>query len=334
MSARPTASVALLTFNGGQYLKDLLDALFAQQTSFPFEVIAIDSGSTDGTLEMLRRYPVELHEIPNSEFNHGETRNLGARLAKGDFVAYITQSATPVDNHWLQYLVDAFGIDERVGAVYGRHVPRPGCDPITYRDITEFFKMMGPEDRPTVRETFSAEGRAEYAANEGIVGFYSDANSCLRKSVWEKVPYQPLTYAEDQAFGRDILAAGYMKVYEPRAAVYHSHSYPPVKYFRRQFDEYRGLKEAIGYRQEGSIFRVVGGGVRAGYIDSKYIRRQPYSRPAKVKWIGYAFAVDFLRRFAGYLAAREERLPKRLVRTISLEAGARERAQRATSEKR
>lgn len=187
--------------------------------------------------------------------------------------------------------------------------------------------MMGPEDQPTVRKIETqAEGRAEYEANEGIIAFYSDVSSCLRKSVWEKIPYRPLAYAEDQAFGRDILEAGYWKIYEPRSVVYHSHSYPPLKYFRRQFDEYRGLRRSIGYRQEGSIFRVVGGSVKGGIADGRYIRTQPYSRPAKAKWLAYAFVANFLRRFAGYLAAREERLPARLVNSISLEARARAKA--------
>jgi rhamnosyltransferase len=323
----PRASIVLLTFNGEQYLEEMLDAIAEQKTTFPFETIVIDSGSTDRTLEIVRRHTVRLHQIPNSEFNHGTTRNLGASMAQGDYVAYITQSATPADTSWLQHLVDAFAIDPNVAAVYGRHIPRPSCDPITRRDIEEFFKMMGPLDRPTVRTVAPGpEGEAEYQANEGIIGFYSDANSCLRKSVWENIPYQPLSYAEDQAFGRDILRAGYAKVYEPRAAVHHSHSYPPLKYFRRQFDEYAGMRHAIGYRQEGSIFRVVAGALRAGIIDAGYINSQPYSRPVKAKWITYAFAVDFLRRLAGYLAAREEQLPKRVIRTISLEERAREKA--------
>jgi rhamnosyltransferase len=326
---RPMVSVVLLTFNGERYLPELMKSLTSQQASFLYDVIVIDSGSTDKTLEIVRGYDVRLHEIPNSEFNHGATRNLGVSMAQGEFVAFITQSATPLDDRWLQHLVDAFAIDQKVAAVYGKHVPRPGCDPITERDIVEFMKMMGPDDKPRVQYIAPGpEGQAEYETNEGIVGFYSDVNSCLRKSVWEKVPYQPLNYAEDQAFGRDILRAGYWKVYEPRAEVYHSHSYAPWRYFRRQFDEYRGMREAIGYRQEGSIFRVVGGAAKAGWIDTAYIRSRPYTRPAKAKWIAYAFSVDFLRRFAGYLAAREERLPKGVVRRISLEEESRAKAKR------
>jgi rhamnosyltransferase len=327
MNERPVASVVLLTFNGEEYLPELMRALSSQETDFPYEIIVIDSGSSDQSVAIVQGYNVRLLEIPNREFNHGATRNLGAGMARGDYVAYITQSALPFDSNWLQHLVNAFAIDERVAAVYGKHIPRPDCDPITARDISEFMKLHGPDDRPTVQRIEPGpEGREAYEANEGILGFYSDANSCLRKRVWEEVPYQPLNYAEDQAFGRDILEAGYWKVYEPRAAVYHSHSYAPWRYFRRQFDEYRGLRESIGYRQEGSIFLVVGGAAKAGFVDSKYIRRQSYPPSAKAKWITYAFVVGFLRRFAGYLAAREQRLPKRVVQAISLEAGARAKA--------
>jgi len=327
---RPLASVVLLTFNGQKYLAELLDLLFAQKTDFPHEAIAIDSGSTDGTLEILNRYPLKLHQIPNNEFNHGETRNLGARLAKGDFVAYLTQSATPASDRWLQYLIDAFSLGPQVAAVYGRHIPRPGCDPITKRDMEEFFLMMGPPDQPTIRFIKEGpEGRAEYEQNEGIIGFYSDVTSCLRKSVWEQIPYQPLDYAEDQAFGRDILEAGYWKVYEPRAAVYHSQNYPLLQYFRRQFDEYRGLRKSIGYLQSGGLAKVLVGSAKGGMAETRYLLKQPYSPLGKLKWSTYAFAVSFIRRFAGYLAAREERLPQRVVRAISLEAKARAKASRA-----
>ena len=321
------ASVVLLTFNGERYLGEVLDSVFKQKTNFQYEVIVIDSGSTDTTLEIVRSYPVNLHQIPNSEFNHGETRNLGARLARGRFVAYLTQGATPADEHWLQHLVDAFDLSPKVGAVYGLHIPRANCDPITRRDMEEFFKMMGPRDRPTIQYIKEGEeGQHEYQENEGIIGFYSDVDSCLRKSVWEEIPYRALDYAEDQAFGRDILKAGYGKVYEPRAAVIHSHSFPFLGYFRRQFDEYRGLRRSIGFAQTGGLAKVFLGALKGGSVDSRYIWREKYSLAAKLKWTHHAYTMNFLRRLAGYLAAKEDRLPPWLVGTISLEAQARQKS--------
>jgi len=323
----PLASIVVLTFNGERYLAEVLAAVFSQEVAFPYEVIVIDSGSTDRTLEIVRSHPVRLHQIPNREFNHGATRNLGALMANGQFVAYLTQAATPVDTHWLQHLIDSFQIDDRVAAVYGQHIPRPDCDPVTKRDTQEFFSMMGPADEPTVRYIAEGpEGLAAYEQNEGIVAFYSDVNSCLRKSVWEKVPYRPLTYSEDQALGRDLLKAGYWKVYEPRAAVFHSHKYTLLQYFRRQFDEYRGLLASIGYVQQGSLVRVLAGSITGGWFDSRYIFGQPYSPSGKLWWSARGFAMNFSRRFAGYLAAKQERLPEAIARRISLETQLKRRA--------
>lgn len=318
------ASVAILTFSGEKYLNEVLEAVFNQKTSFLYEVIVIDSGSTDKTLEILTSHPVKLHRIPNSDFNHGKTRNLAAKLAKGQFVAYLTQDATPANDRWLQYLIDAFKIGPKVAAVYGLHIPRPDCDPTTKRDIEEFFAAMGPADQPTVRFIGDgAEGREEYQRNEGIIAFYSDVNSCLRKCVWEKIPYRPLEYAEDQALARDILEAGYWKVYEPRVAVIHSHRFPLHQYFQRQFDEYRGLRRSIGYVAKSSFIRVTLGTVKGSWVDWKYILRQRYSPANKLKWLTHALAMNFLRRFAAYLASKEHRLPKKVIQTISLEANTR-----------
>ena len=78
------ATVVLLTFNGQRYLEETLAALRSQIAEFPYEVLAVDSGSTDGTAEALKEQPwVRLLEIPNDEFQHGRTRNMAASLGAG-----------------------------------------------------------------------------------------------------------------------------------------------------------------------------------------------------------------------------------------------------------
>ena len=66
---------------------------------------------------------VELIDVPPREFGHGRTRNLGARRAGGDLIAFLTQDAVPAPG-WLDALVAGFGLAERVGAVFGPHLPR------------------------------------------------------------------------------------------------------------------------------------------------------------------------------------------------------------------
>ena len=111
----------------------------------------IDSGSKDKTLEIASKYPIRIQKIPNTEFNHGETRNLGVRLAHGEFIAFLTQDATPASSTWLQTLVETFEDDPLIAGVFGKHIPREDCNPVTARDTMEYFKAMGSDDTPTTR---------------------------------------------------------------------------------------------------------------------------------------------------------------------------------------
>jgi rhamnosyltransferase len=320
MKEKNKVSIVLLTYNGEKYLQEVLESIFAQKVSFKFEVLVIDSGSSDSSLKIIKQFPVRLKQIPNKEFNHGKTRNLGVEESDGEIVVFLTQDATPANEHWLGNLVQNFDIDNNVAAVYGLQIPRGDCDPFTKRDMIEYFKMMGPLDRATFRSLKTRKQKEEFEINEGVVGFYSDVNSALRRSAWKQFPYRELEYAEDQAFGRDILKAGYTKVFEPRASVIHSHSYPLRDYLKRQYDEYLGLKKAVGFIAKDSLIQVLGGTVRGTLFESMYILRdRELGLFARLKWIPYSFSTNFLKRFASYLAAKENRLPKFFSSRLSLE---------------
>ena len=118
------ATVVILTYNGEQHLEEILNAVHAQRYGGTFETLVIDSGSTDSTLDIIAKNPwVRLHQIPNSEFGHGKTRNLGAHLAKGRYVVYLTHDATPASDRWLHEITAPFDISERIVAVMGSQVP-------------------------------------------------------------------------------------------------------------------------------------------------------------------------------------------------------------------
>ena len=76
----PLVSVVIPVKNGIDTLASCLDGIFGQTLRDKLEVIIIDSGSTDGTLDLLKKYPVRVYNLPPKEFNHGETRNLGVAL--------------------------------------------------------------------------------------------------------------------------------------------------------------------------------------------------------------------------------------------------------------
>lgn len=215
----PTATVTVLTYNGERYLDALLDAVESQRYPAEFDVLVVDSGSTDRTLEIVAAHPrVRLHQIPNSEFAHGATRNLAAQLATGEVVVYVTHDAVPASNDWLAGLIYPMADDERIAAVVGKQVPRAGCLPILKYDIQRVFQRLGPDYAITV-----VSGSAVRDGEWDAAKFYSDANSAARRSVlMGPVPYPDVDYAEDQAFAGALLAAGYRKAYSPRGVVEHS----------------------------------------------------------------------------------------------------------------
>nr|WP_179453883.1 glycosyltransferase family 2 protein [Leifsonia soli] len=238
-------TIAILTYNGEEYLARILEMIRRQDYPGSVEVLVIDSGSTDRTLSIVRSFPeVRLHEIPNSEFGHGRTRNLAAQLATGRFVAYLTHDAIPASESWLRELLAPFELDEKIVGVMGKQIPRPGCFPLLKYEIKGVFAGFGPDFGTSVFY------KDDFVRDEGVMGaisFYSDVNSAARRDfLRDVVPYRDVRYAEDQLFGRDLLEAGYRKAYAGRAAVEHSNDLTRAEYKRRVFDETVGLRQ-IGF---------------------------------------------------------------------------------------
>ena len=235
------ATVTILTYNGEDYLRQILEALRIQEYEPGFEVLIIDSGSTDSTLSIIADFPdVRLHEIPNTEFGHGKTRNLAATLAKGEFVAFLTHDAVPLGPHWLAELVAPFDISPRVAGVFGLQVPRPNAMPTIRLGILGTFASIGAPESTTLYELREHDG-----PDIGWKAFYSDVNSATRRSILLRdIPYHEVDYAEDQLFGRDLLRAGLIKAYAARAAVAHSNDLTLRTYGPRIYDETFGLREA------------------------------------------------------------------------------------------
>lgn len=128
--AQIESSIIIPTKNGGAIFSQAMEMLYAQKYDKPYEVIVIDSGSTDGTLEIVNRYPVvKLVQIKPEDFGHGKTRNLGARLAEGRYLVFITQDAVPATDRWLFNLVRNLERPEVAGS-YGRQIPREDTNPM------------------------------------------------------------------------------------------------------------------------------------------------------------------------------------------------------------
>lgn len=220
-----TLSVLLLTKNGSSGLQCLLPVLYDQRAIDSFEVIAVDSGSTDGTLELLHCFPMRIEQIRAEEFHHARTRNFAAQLAKGEILVFLSQDAIPTSSLWLKSLVSNFD-DPGVGAVYGRQLPKP----------------ESPSERREVLDAVYGDDRViKDPTQQNRIGYrfyhFSDANAAIRRSVWEKTHFpEDLRVFEDLGLAKLILDRGWKIVYEPQAAVIHSHTHTTFGLLKRYFD--------------------------------------------------------------------------------------------------
>src|SRR6267142_1460689 len=137
----PLITVIMRSFNEGWALQETLPALQAQEYTH-WELIVIDSGSTDGSVDLIRKAkPRHFLQIQPQEYNPGRVLNRGFELARTDFGIFLNADATPRDQHWLRPLVDALQ-DPYTAAAFGRQVPRPGCRAVYAHDYERCF---GPE---------------------------------------------------------------------------------------------------------------------------------------------------------------------------------------------
>lgn len=249
MSSNTTvkATIFIPTFNGEKYIGKIIEKIFKQSVEFDYELLIIDSGSTDRTLDIIDKYSVRypsirLHKIPNKEFGHGKTRNLAAQMANGEFIVYLSHDAIPQSKRWLYEMLKPFELSERVVAVMGRQEPRPICPPLLKYEIQHTFNNFGPGFGTTL---FYKDDFIDRPAVYDAVRFYSDVNSATRTAfVRDVIPYRDVRYSEDMMFGQDVIEAGYLKAYTYRGAVVHSNDLTLKEYAPRMYDETMGMRES------------------------------------------------------------------------------------------
>lgn len=295
-------SIVIPTKNGGELFDEVLSMIFSQKTTYSYEVICVDSGSSDQTIDTIKKYDCILKQIPKEEFGHGKTRNLGASLGTGEYIIFITQDAKPYDCNWLQNFIDAMKSDSEIVGGFGKHYPYPDCNIFDKRDLTALFKGYGETNT-----IYQMEDKNRYQNDEvyrHLLSFYSDNNSCMRRDIWEKYPYDDVNFAEDQIWAKKMIELGYKKLYCPYAAVYHSHNFPLETYKQRYYDEYKGLYNVHQYVMVKDIPHLLVGFYRYLKNDLNYVNSLKMSNKEKKEWKKYAIKRDWYRFYAAYKAGK------------------------------
>lgn len=200
---KPSCSVVIRTLNEGRYLGQLLDSIAAQQGCGTVEVIVVDSGSTDHTIEIARKAGSKIVPISREEFSFGRSLNLGCEMAGQEFLVFVSGHCVPVDAFWLSQLLAPFS-DPNVGMTYGRQT---GGDGTKFSEQSLFRKYF-PDSKQ--------HGQAPF--------FCNNANSAVRASVWAELKFdESLTGLEDMEFAKRLHERGGKITYCPHAPVYHFH---------------------------------------------------------------------------------------------------------------
>ena len=291
-------TIVIPTKNAGDILDRTLGMVFAQKTQFSYEVICVDSGSKDDTLNIIQKYPCKLVQIAPEEFGHGKTRNFGASQGTGEFIVFITQDAAPASDTWLENFILAMKLDDEIAGGFGIHYPYEDCNALDRVDLVRHFLNFGQDNR-----IFYIDDMEKYKADNGYMqylAFFSDNNACLRRSVWEKYPYPDVDFAEDQVWMRHMLEKGYKKVYCPYAPVYHSHNFKLSTFYQRFFDEYRGLYNVYQYIIADNWWQLPILWAKHVRRDLINIRSQQMPRKEKLYWLYYSIVRNYCRYYGGY----------------------------------
>ena len=288
-------SVVIPVRNGAAELGRCLDAIAAQQVADEFEILVVDSGSSDGTPALAREHGARVHEIAYDEFHHGATRNLGVRLARGDIIVWTTHDAYPESDDWLALLTAPLRAGEPgLAGVYGRQLAHVDATP-PERYFLDF--LYGPESR--VQQAAAPDDLTMETT------LFSNANSAIPRELLERYPFaEDILIAEDQDWSRRVLLDGFAIRYEGGAAVRHSHSYTLFTGFRRFFES--GVAGERTFMAGGAQAKGV---LRRKALDYARGELRWMVRSGNARWIPYTCVYE-LAKFAGIqLGVRHEHLP-------------------------
>lgn len=215
-------SVVIRAYNEEKHVGRLLEGI-RQQTLQDVEVILVDSGSTDKTVSVAESFDARIVWIPSDEFTFGRSLNFGVHAATREFIVIASAHIYPVYPDWLETLLRPFQ-DEKVALAYGK---QRGPDSAKYSErqiFHQWYPDVSKPDQPTA--------------------FCNNANAAIRKSLWEKNPYdEALTGLEDLAWGKWAKEQGYAIAYVADAEIVHVHDETPSGVLNR----YR--REAMAFKK-------------------------------------------------------------------------------------
>jgi len=229
--------------DGVATLPRLLDSLFGQSLDGGFEVIVVDSGSTDGSRQAARGTPCRLFAARS--FGHGRTRNEALALARAPLAVLLTQDAIPHGSDFLRALVEPLERDPGLAGTYARQLAPPGIDPLLAAAIARWCPADPDRRQPALDagefDRLSPGERVERCRFDNVA-------SCVRIAVWRTIPFPDVPFGEDAVWAKRVLLAGHDLFYCCRARVVHGHGGGLRTAYRRDRAAHAMLAAEFGLR--------------------------------------------------------------------------------------
>ncbi len=232
------ASIIIPTLNAGSAFKVLLNSLRSQKEIADVEIIVVDSGSTDDTLNIAKEYEAKVIEIPKEKFSHSYARNLGAEAAEQAYIVFLTQDAVPESELWLINLLKPL-LDEGNEIVASTCIekPRNNADLFSRVAIFNQARWLGVEGKNKILKL--PQEIEEGDTWETVIrknACLNDVACAYRKEVFMQYKYR-MSYAEDLDMGKRLIEDGHKLALLGNTKIIHSHNRSGMYYLKRMLVE-------------------------------------------------------------------------------------------------
>jgi glycosyltransferase involved in cell wall biosynthesis len=244
-------SVIIPTKNAGPDFRYTLGKIKTQTGIKRIEIIIVDSGSSDGTVELSKKFGCRVFVVNPDNFNSGEARNFGASKSEGDYVLFTVQDAIPVGRYWVQNLVKAIENNKNIVAVTCRQIPRSDADLFAcfwlyYR--SSFIFVQSENQIMSGGDSFDSLSCIERMRRASL-----DNVTCLmRKELFEKYRFRKHESSEDLDLGLRLLKGGHHIAYLFSTGVIHSHNRDATWLFRRSYIDVKTGAGVLGFDSDES----------------------------------------------------------------------------------
>jgi glycosyltransferase involved in cell wall biosynthesis len=235
-------SIIIPTKNAGFEFDYTLEKIRHQKGISNIEIVIVDSGSTDITLDLAKKYNCTIFSIKPEDFNHGLTRNYGAEHTNGDFILFMVQDAIPISEYWLYNIVKALKSDEKMAAVTCRQVPKSDADLFSCYSMWYHYQAMEFNSDRFVQIQKEDFDKLSFAERRKFAGI-DDVCSCFKKEMFQQFKFKKLSFAEDLDLGMRLLENGYRLGFLYSAGVIHSHNRDPDYFLRRYYVDSKALTQ-------------------------------------------------------------------------------------------